>query len=69
MRDQFEKLAKDFCALVKLPDAAQVIAGQPQGAEAALVQRHVLRRGKCSRILQLLAVVHQGEAQKYGLRR
>ena len=28
MRDQFEKLAKDFCALVKLPDAAQVIAGQ-----------------------------------------
>lgn len=28
MRDQFEKLAKDFCALVKLPDPAQVIAGQ-----------------------------------------
>lgn len=28
MRDQFEKLAKDFCALVKLPDAAHVIAGQ-----------------------------------------
>ncbi|WP_159605602.1 CesT family type III secretion system chaperone [Hydrogenophaga sp. PBL-H3] len=28
MREQFEKLTKDFCALVKLPEPAQVIAGQ-----------------------------------------
>jgi hypothetical protein len=49
MRDQFEKLAKDFCALVKLPDSAQVIAGHAfdaNGIDCSLNYDDVLTRDR-----------------------
>jgi hypothetical protein len=50
MREQFEKLAKDFCALVNLSDPAQVIAGQAfdaNGVTCSLNYDEALTRDRC----------------------
>lgn len=50
MRDKFERLAKDFCALVKLADPAQVISGkafEANGIDCSLNYDDVLTRDRC----------------------
>lgn len=50
MRDQFEKLVKGFCTLVKLPDPAHVMAGQAfdaNGVTCSLNYDEVLTRDRC----------------------
>jgi hypothetical protein len=50
MRDQFEKLTKDFCALVQLPDPSQVMSGKgfdADGVTCSLQYDELLTRDRC----------------------